>query len=24
VYFADPDGNAWALQQMPDWRATQG
>ncbi len=20
VYFADPDGNAWALQELPDWR----
>jgi predicted enzyme related to lactoylglutathione lyase len=20
VYFADPDGNTWALQQMPAWR----
>jgi catechol 2,3-dioxygenase-like lactoylglutathione lyase family enzyme len=20
VYFADPDGNRWALQQLPDWR----
>lgn len=19
VYFADPDGNGWALQQLPDW-----
>jgi predicted enzyme related to lactoylglutathione lyase len=19
VYFTDPDGNAWALQQLPDW-----
>lgn len=19
VYFADPDGNTWSLQQMPDW-----
>ena len=19
VYFSDPDGNAWALQQLPDW-----
>lgn len=19
VYFADPDGNRWALQQLPDW-----
>jgi len=19
VYFADPDGNAWSLQQLPDW-----
>ena len=21
VYFADPDGNAWALQELPDWSA---
>jgi catechol 2,3-dioxygenase-like lactoylglutathione lyase family enzyme len=20
VYFSDPDGNGWALQQLPDWR----
>ncbi len=20
VYFADPDGNAWALQELPAWR----
>ena len=20
VYFSDPDGNAWALQQLPAWR----
>lgn len=19
VYFSDPDGNGWALQQLPDW-----
>jgi catechol 2,3-dioxygenase-like lactoylglutathione lyase family enzyme len=19
VYFSDPDGNAWALQQLPEW-----
>ena len=19
VYFSDPDGNTWALQQLPDW-----
>jgi uncharacterized glyoxalase superfamily protein PhnB len=19
VFFADPDGNGWALQQLPDW-----
>ena len=19
VYFTDPDGNAWAVQQLPDW-----
>ena len=30
VYFADPDGNAWALQELPDyarldeWRAEHG
>ncbi|HEX6151838.1 VOC family protein [Nocardioides sp.] len=21
VYFSDPDGNKWALQQLPDWAA---
>ena len=21
VFFADPDGNGWALQQLPDWSA---
>jgi catechol 2,3-dioxygenase-like lactoylglutathione lyase family enzyme len=21
VYFSDPDGNRWALQQLPDWSA---
>ena len=21
VFFADPDGNCWALQQLPDWSA---
>jgi catechol 2,3-dioxygenase-like lactoylglutathione lyase family enzyme len=20
VFFADPDGNRWAVQQLPDWR----
>ena len=24
VYFADPDGNNWALQQIPDYGATNG
>ncbi|WGY03234.1 glyoxalase superfamily protein [Nocardioides sp. QY071] len=24
VYFADPDGNRWALQQLPDWSANAG
>ncbi len=19
VYFSDPDGNGWSLQQLPDW-----
>ena len=19
VFFSDPDGNTWALQQLPDW-----
>ncbi len=22
VYFSDPDGNGWALQQMPEWSAS--
>ncbi len=22
VYFADPDGNRWSLQQLPDWSAS--
>ena len=22
VFFADPDGNGWALQQLPDWSAS--
>jgi catechol 2,3-dioxygenase-like lactoylglutathione lyase family enzyme len=21
VYFSDPDGNGWSLQQLPDWSA---
>lgn len=21
VYFSDPDGNGWALQELPDWAA---
>jgi catechol 2,3-dioxygenase-like lactoylglutathione lyase family enzyme len=21
LYFSDPDGNGWALQQLPDWSA---
>ena len=24
VDFADPDGNRWALQQLPDWSANAG
>lgn len=24
VYFADPDGNRWSLQQLPDWSAQSG
>jgi catechol 2,3-dioxygenase-like lactoylglutathione lyase family enzyme len=24
VYFADPDGNRWSLQQLPDWSAGVG
>jgi catechol 2,3-dioxygenase-like lactoylglutathione lyase family enzyme len=24
VYFRDPDGNAWALQQLPDWSLGAG
>ncbi|WP_109506932.1 VOC family protein [Nocardioides speluncae] len=24
VYFSDPDGNGWALQQLPDWSANAG
>jgi catechol 2,3-dioxygenase-like lactoylglutathione lyase family enzyme len=24
VFFADPDGNGWALQQLPDWSASAG
>lgn len=24
VGFADPDGNQWALQQLPDWSANAG
>ena len=24
VYFADPDGNRWALQQLPDWSVGAG
>lgn len=23
VYFSDPDGNTWALQQAPEWSAQQ-
>jgi catechol 2,3-dioxygenase-like lactoylglutathione lyase family enzyme len=22
VYFSDPDGNRWSLQQLPDWSAS--
>lgn len=24
VYFSDPDGNGWALQQIPDWSEGAG
>lgn len=24
VYFSDPDGNGWALQQLPDWSRGAG
>ena len=24
VYFTDPDGNGWALQQLPEWSAGAG
>jgi uncharacterized glyoxalase superfamily protein PhnB len=24
VYFADPDGNGWALQQLPEWSSGAG
>lgn len=24
VYFRDPDGNGWALQQLPEWSAGAG
>ena len=24
VYFSDPDGNKWALQQLPDWSRGRG
>ena len=24
VYFSDPDGNRWALQQLPDWSQGAG
>ena len=24
VFFADPDGNGWALQQLPDWSKSSG
>jgi catechol 2,3-dioxygenase-like lactoylglutathione lyase family enzyme len=24
VYFADPDGNGWAFQELPDWSAGAG
>ena len=24
VYFTDPDGNAWALQQLPAWSKGAG
>jgi len=23
VFFADPDGNGWALQELPDWSGAQ-
>ncbi len=23
IYFADPDGNTWALQELPDYSKTQ-
>jgi predicted enzyme related to lactoylglutathione lyase len=23
VFFSDPDGNAWALQQIPEWASSQ-
>jgi hypothetical protein len=24
VFFSDPDGNTWALQQLPDWAKGAG
>src|SRR6478736_3888214 len=24
VFFADPDGNGWALQELPDWSQNAG
>jgi len=24
VYFSDPDGNGWALQELPDWSTSAG
>ena len=24
VYFSDPDGNTWSVQQLPDWSANAG
>jgi catechol 2,3-dioxygenase-like lactoylglutathione lyase family enzyme len=24
IYFSDPDGNGWALQQLPDWAKGAG
>jgi uncharacterized glyoxalase superfamily protein PhnB len=24
VFFKDPDGNGWALQQLPDWAKGRG
>jgi uncharacterized glyoxalase superfamily protein PhnB len=24
VYFSDPDGNRWSLQQLPDWSVGAG